>query len=72
MFTVERLHQTSNVLYENDEIKLVVGEISRGRSGWEFHHLHISRFLTHEAKGQLTVFGRQQAELRQITDRLLK
>ena len=72
MFTVEQVGPNLyHVLLDTDEIRIAVGEISRGR-GWEFHHRIPSGNLKPVAKTQLTLFGRQQAELRQITERLLK
>ena len=72
MFTLEQLGPNLyHVVLDTEEVRIAVGEISRGR-GWQFHYRVTASSLKPAAYAQLTVFGKEQAELREITARLLK
>lgn len=73
MFTTDRVTpNTALVVYEDDNIRLVVGEIYSVGSKSEFHHRGIASSLKEPARSQLTVYGRERAAMQAITDRITK
>lgn len=71
-FSTDHTIRPVRVLYENDDIRLLVGQISRGWKRWEFHFEPVAAQLKEHKHGELTIFGRQQAELMAVTERLTK
>ena len=69
---VSRTNSPSPVFYENDDIKIPVGEISRERGKYMFHHNPVSSRLKDTALTELKAFGLEQCTMLGITQRMLK
>ena len=70
-FSVNHTVSPRTVLYENDDLRLCVGQISRrGHKGYEFHFEPIASSLKAHKQNELLIYGRQQAEIMAVTERL--
>jgi hypothetical protein len=71
-FSVDYTVRPIRVLYENDDVRICVGQINRSRKRWEFHSEPAASLLKKHKHDELMIFGWQQAELKEITERLTK
>ena len=71
-FSINRDVRPCTVLYENDDLRICVGQISRRGTGYEFHFEPIASSLKMHKQLELKAYGAQQAELLAVTERLTK
>ena len=69
-FSVDLTVRPIRVYYENEDMRLCVGQISAGWKRWEFHFEPVASQLKEHKHGELMIFGRQQAQLMAVTERL--
>lgn len=71
-FSIDHDLSPSPIWYENDDMALRVGSISKDYKGkWYFHFEPIANCLRSHKHAELHAYGKQQAELMAITKKLL-
>ncbi len=54
----EKLNLPKQVFYDNDDVRIVIGEISIWKGLWEFHHTVSTSLLKDSAMAELKLFIR--------------
>lgn len=71
-FSIDLSRRPPPIMYETEDLRLHVGTIFRGRKGeYEFHFEPVASALKDHKHRELALYGRQQAELLAVTQRLI-
>ena len=69
---VQHVGRPHAVFFESDDVRFCVGSLSQGRKGWEFHYEPAANCLKEPWRAKLEVYGKLQAQLMAVTERLTK